>query len=459
MPSFAARVANIEMNLLTGSDAIRSHLDKVLHRLDVLATERPVKFNTFGKEQTVEEIVGTILKRVRNQGDSAVAEIQNHIDGSSVKGTELCVTESEFEQAERETPESIKKSLSLMKDRIADYAQGMMPEAEVWYPKKDGRQLGYKFSAIESIGAYVPGGLSGSTPLISTVLMNLIPAKVAGVSRIVVSTPCRKDGSIHPYLLTACRLAGADHVYRSGGAQGVAAMAFGTASLPACQKIIGPGNVFVQEAKRQVFGRIDIDMMAGPSEIAIIADQSAKAKVLAADMIAQAEHDPLAASILFSTEETLLKETLNELKSQCDDLPKSDIARDSLKSFGALCLCKTLDEACQFSNHLAPEHLELACDNPKEILKKIRHAGAIFLGHFSPEVVGDYTAGPSHTLPTCGAAKFSSGITVFSFLKSSSLIEYDEEAMIADRQPLTDLARAENLEGHARSLTSRTDQT
>jgi len=441
--------------IFKGVQSITARIDRALGRLNVGGKGQRPLYNTFGPGQTLEEVVSTIISRVEKDGDQAVADCLRIIDGAEVSPGGLVVTDEEFKVARENLAPALENSLGLMARRIEAYARSMMPESERWFGDEPGRRLGVRFTPIENLGAYVPGGLGGSTPLISTVLMNLIPAKVAGVKHIVVATPCTRDGHVHPALLRACELAGATTVYRAGGAQGIAAMALGTHTCSPCSKIIGPGNAFVQEAKRQLYGRIDIDMMAGPSEIAIIADASAKAPVLAADMIAQAEHDPMASSFLFSTDAKLVEAVQLELSRQLSSLPRKDIATKSLEDFGALCLCESLEQACTFSNRYSPEHLELCVEDPKSLLPRIHHAGAIFMGHACPEVVGDYTAGPSHTLPTCGAARFTSGITVFSFLKSSSLLSYDLEALRQDLPSLTAMARAENLEGHARSAESR----
>lgn len=441
--------------LFEGAIDIEARIDHALGRLTLEGGQEGPFFNTFGQKQSLRDIVSTIIKMVEDDGDTAVSRCLELIDGAKVDPDQLIVSEADFEAARQALDPNLEKSLVLMAERIASYAKSMMPEPQSWFNHDADRELGVRFTPIENVGAYVPGGMGGSTPLISTVLMNLIPAKVAGVQNIIVATPCSKDGKVHPALLRACELAGATKVYKAGGAQGVAAMSLGTQSCPPCAKVIGPGNAFVQEAKKQLFGRIDIDMMAGPSEIAIIADSTAKASVLAADMIAQAEHDEMASSFLFSPDSDLLKEVQIELEKQLSSLPREAIARKSLDNFGALCLCDSLDQACAFSNRYAPEHLELSVGHPEELLPKITNAGAIFMGHACPEVVGDYTAGPSHTLPTCGAARFTSGITVFSFLKSSSLLRYNLEALKEDLPALTSMARAENLEGHARSAESR----
>ena len=366
---------------LKGREEIVPKLDQILNRLDIDLGMAPKTFNTFGSDQTIPEIVTEIIHRVKARGDAAVSECLRLIDKVEVESDALKVSQEEIESARSEISDELEASLQLMAKRIEAYAEAMMPTSEKWFSNEPGRELGFRFTPIESLGAYVPGGLGASTPLISTVLMNLIPAKVAGVKKMVVATPCGEGGKVHPALLRACEISGVTHVYRAGGAQGIAAMALGTQSCPPCHKIIGPGNAFVQEAKRQLYGKIDIDMMAGPSEIGIIADEGASPSVLAADLIAQAEHDPMASSVLFTDQAELLDEVEKELQVQVDALPKKDIATQSLKDYGALCLVGDLKEACALSDYLAPEHLELAIENATDWVKELSHAGAIFCGY------------------------------------------------------------------------------
>lgn len=432
-----------------------AHIKKTLDRMDTGDHGSPKVFNTFGAEQTLEQLVAGIISAVERDGDGAVVHCLDKIDKIDLKPEQLVVAPDEMEQAKEQLSPELESALQLMARRIRVYAEKMMPKKSSWFEDEEGHRLGWRFTPIDNLGAYVPGGLGGSTPLISTVLMNLIPAKVAGVKNIVVATPCGEGGVVNAALLRACEIAGVGTIYRAGGAQGVAAMALGTQSCPPCSKIVGPGNAFVQEAKRQLFGKIDIDMMAGPSEIAIIADGQADPSVVAADLIAQAEHDPLASSLLFTDSEELLSAVQSELALQLESLPKQDIARSSLKDFGGLCLCESLDQAARFSDAFAPEHLQLSVAEPELLLNKLQHAGAIFMGYATAEVAGDYTAGPSHTLPTCGTARFASGINVYTYLKSSSLLHYSDAAMAGDLEALTTMAREENLEGHARSAESR----
>lgn len=428
----------------------------VLH-LDVLAKRLDLDKDVCGGAgaQSLRERVAEIVTSVQQEKDKAVRRWLSQIDQVDLGSRSLEVSREEIASASASVPAEIDGALRLMAARIKKYAESMLPRRQAWSVQAEDLRLGYRYTPIESIGAYVPGGLAGSTPLISTVLMNLIPARVAGVRRIVVATPCRPDGTIHPCLLHACSLAGATDILRAGGAHGVAALAFGSSTRPPCVKIVGPGNRYVQEAKRQLFGRVDIDMMAGPSEIAILADAEADPAWLAADMIAQAEHDPMAAAVLFSPSEALNHQVAAELERQLEDLPRADIARASLRDYGALCRCTDLKQGIAWINRMAPEHLEVVTREPEAWLEHIEHAGAIFLGAHSPEVVGDYVAGPSHTLPTCGAARFSSGITVHTFLKSTSLIEMHPKGLVRDLEHIVHIARAENLEGHARSALRR----
>lgn len=446
----------IRLKVLRNPREIRGRIDSALNRMSS-GFDESKRFDTFGSPMTVDEIVDKILDEVARDGDKAVSRFLEIIDGVRVSPDKLRVSDGEFKEAAGQIPESVEKGLCLMERRIREYAEAMMPERETRFRRENNIELGWRFSAVESVGAYVPGGMAGITPLISSVLMNLVPAKVAGVEKITVATPCDKQGRVHPYILRACEIAGAQTVYRAGGAQGVAALGLGTESIPAGAKLIGPGNVFTQVAKRQLFARgvADMDMIAGPSEIAIFADESSDPAVVAADMLGQAEHDPMASSIVVSCSESLLDAVLGELSSQLEDLPKRDIAIKSLEDYGALLLAGDFDEACELINRFAPEHLELSVREPERAFQKIRHAGAVFMGHYTPEVVGDYTAGPSHTLPTCGAAKFSSGITVYTFLKSSSIVGYSPEALKSDLGVLGEIARAEQLEAHARSAESR----
>ena len=316
----------------------------------------------------------------------------------------------------------------------------------------DGVVLGQRVTAVDRAGVYVPGG-GAAYP--SSVLMTVIPARVAGVRDVVLVTPPQRDGSINPYTLVAAKIAGAQAVYKCGGAQAVAALAYGTETIPAVDKIVGPGNLYVTLAKREVSGAVGIDMLAGPSEVLVLADDSARADFVAADLLSQAEHDPLAAAYCITTSKRLAEELLTELAKQCTALDRCDVAQKSLQNQGALVLVDNLEEGLEIVNMLAPEHLELQLAEPWSVLGKIRNAGAIFVGAYTPEPVGDYWAGPSHVLPTSGAGRFSSPLSVDDFIKKSSVIYYPPEALLHSAAEIEALARIEGLTAHGRAVKIR----
>ena len=319
-------------------------------------------------------------------------------------------------------------------------------------PKQNGVILGQRIRGLKRVGVYVPGGTAAYP---SSVLMNVIPAKIAGVKEIVMVTPPQKDGTANPDILAAAKIAGVDRVFLMGGAQAVAALAYGTQSVPKVDKIVGPGNIFVATAKKLLYGTVDIDMIAGPSEILIVADKSANPKFLAADLMSQAEHDKMASAILLTTSEETANETAKELSRQMQTLERRDIIEQSLNDFGAIIVCKDISEAVDFANELAPEHLELAVENPKEYIGRVDNAGSVFLGHYSPEPLGDYFAGPNHVLPTSGTARFFSPLSVDSFIKKSSFIYYTEPALSEAKDDIIKLAETEGLTAHANSIKVR----
>jgi len=321
--------------------------------------------------------------------------------------------------------------------------------------REDGSIVGRLVRPVDSAGLYVPGGQGGVTPLVSSVLMNGIPANIAGVHRRVMVTPPGGDGTISPYLLVAAQEIGITEIYKVGSAWAIAALAYGTETIPRVDVIVGPGNQYVAEAKRQVSGMVGIDMIAGPSEVLIVADESASPACVAADMLAQAEHDPLALAILITTDERLAESVLDELELQLPTLSREEIARNSLVNRGEILVAQDLEEAIEVANSIAIEHLELMIDDPWSQLPHIRHAGAIFLGHNSPEATGDYFAGPNHVLPTMGTARFASALGVETFLKKSSIISYSNAALKADAEHIQRLARLEGLDGHAASVEVR----
>lgn len=319
--------------------------------------------------------------------------------------------------------------------------------------EENGTVLGQKITSLDSVGLYVPGGTAAYP---SSVLMNVIPAKVAGVKRIVLtSPPDKKTGKLPPAVLAAAHIAGAGEIYKVGGAQAIAALAYGTESIRPVDKITGPGNIYVALAKREVFGDVDIDMIAGPSEIAILADETAYADEVAADLLSQAEHDPMASAVLVTPSSALAEKVSAEVERQLDRAPRQEIALQSIRDYGAIYVTESMDEAVETVNHLAPEHLEILTKNPMELLGRIRHAGAVFLGRFSPEPVGDYFAGPNHVLPTNGTARFSSPLNVEDFQKKSSILLYSEKALRDTGDKIAAFARLEGLEAHARSIETR----
>lgn len=314
--------------------------------------------------------------------------------------------------------------------------------------------MGQRIRGLKRVGIYVPGGTAAYP---SSVLMNAVPAKIAGVEKIIMCTPPQKDGTPNPNIIAAAKVAGVDRIFLMGGAQAVAALAYGTESVPKVDKIVGPGNIFVATAKKLLYGTVDIDMIAGPSEILIIADKSANPKFLAADLMSQAEHDRLASAILLTDCEELAKETETELEKQMTALSRKDIIRSSVDNFGAVIVCSDMSQAIEFANELAPEHLEVCCENPMEYVGKLDNAGSVFLGNYSPEPLGDYFAGPNHVLPTSGTARFFSPLSVDSFVKKSSFIYYTEDALRKDAEDVVRFAETEGLTAHANSIKVRFD--
>ncbi len=393
--------------------------------------------------QTVLEIIND----VRKNGDNALRNYSKRFDNNLDE--QLEITKKELISAYDATDEQLKLDLQLAKKNIEDYHKNQMEKS--WFVEKDGIILGQKITPLERVGVYVPGG-KASYP--STVLMNVIPAKVAGVKEVILVTPA-KDGSINNIVLAACYIAGVDRVFKVGGAQAVAALAYGTESIPKVDKIVGPGNIYVALAKKIVFGKVDIDMIAGPSEILIIADETANPEFIAADMLSQAEHDELASSITITNSLSLAKEIEKYLNLHLSNLPKKEIAEKSLKNYGGIIVVEDLNHAVELSNSIAPEHLELSVQNPFELLPKIKNAGAIFMGHYTPESMGDYFAGPNHTLPTGGTAKFSSPLGTYDFFKRSSIISYSKESFLKQKDHVFRLALSEDLDAHALSVKVR----
>jgi len=398
--------------------------------------------------------VTDILARVRSHGDDAVVEYTRKFDAPQMEKGQLRVTEQDFEQAEAGVDDAFMETLSFAAQRIRTFHEREMEDS--WFlTHENGTITGRLVRPVDSAGLYVPGGQGGSTPLVSSVLMNGIPAAIAGVKQQVMMTPPDKNGRINPALLMAAREVGITEVYKAGSAWAIAALAFGTESIAAVDVIVGPGNQFVTEAKRQVMGRVRIDMIAGPSEVLIVADDMANPAYIAADMLAQAEHDPQALAILITTSEDVAAGVVAGLKEQLPRLSRQDIARTSLADKGIILLVDTVEQGIELANQIAIEHLELQVEDPWQWLPKIKHAGAIFLGAHTPEAAGDYVAGPNHVLPTMGTARISSALGVETFLKKSSVISYSRQALLADADHIQRLAGLEGLSAHANSVAVR----
>jgi histidinol dehydrogenase len=406
---------------------------------------------SYGDDATLERQVAEILKRVREEGDEALYQLTEEFDGVDLRECGLKVTPQEWVEAFRRIDEEFLEALREAKQNILSFHEKQKRTSWI-EPGEDGGLSGQLLRPLQRVGIYVPGG-TASYP--SSVLMNALPAVVAGVEEIVMVSPPRKDGTLLPEVLVAAAEAGIKEVYKVGGAQGIAALAYGTKEIASVDKITGPGNIYVTLAKKQVFGTVDIDMLAGPSEILILADNSASPEELAADLLSQAEHDRLASAILVSPDRNLLDKTIAQVEYQLETLPRSDIARDSWEKYGAAILVSDLEEGMALANIIAPEHFELVVEDPTTWLGRVRNAGAVFLGRYSPEPVGDYFAGPNHVLPTGGTARFYSPLNVDTFLKKINIIGYSQEALKKDAKKITVLARREGLEAHARAVEVR----
>ena len=392
--------------------------------------------------------VQEIVDGVKERGDEALFAYTEKFDGAKVSADNIRVTEEEIEAAMAQVPEELLAVMKTSMENIRRYHEKQKRNS--WFDARpDGTILGQKMTPLDSVGVYVPGGKAAYP---SSVLMNIIPAQVAGVERIVMVTPPGKDGSVNPVTLTAAHLAGATEVYRAGGAQAVAALAFGTVSIPRVRKIVGPGNIFVALAKKAVYGHVSIDSIAGPSEILVIADEKANPRYVAADLLSQAEHDQLASAILVTPSMELAKEVSRQAQEMTECLSRRDIIQASLDNYGYILVVENMKEAIQAANEIAPEHLEILTDNPFEVMTKIRNAGAIFMGPYSSEPLGDYFAGPNHVLPTNGTAKFFSPLNVDDFVKKSSIIYYSREALKEASQDIETFAKAEQLTAHANSI-------
>lgn len=410
---------------------------------------KDLKARSVETEQEVILSVSNILSKVKKDGDKALFEFTKAFDKVELKNLE--VSPEEIDECFNKVEEDFIEALKEAKVNIEDYHKKQ--KANGFLMTKDkGVYLGQRVLPLERVGVYVPGGTAAYP---SSVLMNVIPAKVAGVDEIIMVTPPDKDGGINPYIGVAAKISGIDKIYKVGGAQAVGALAYGTETIEKVDKIVGPGNIFVATAKKLVFGEVDIDMIAGPSEILVIADDETDPAFVAADLMSQAEHDKLASSILITTSRELYEKVEVELEKQVKTLEREEIIRASLKDFGSAILCKNIEECIDISNAIAPEHLEIMVDEPMKYLGMVKNAGSVFLGRYCPEPIGDYFGGTNHVLPTSGTARFFSPLSVDSFIKKSSFIYYSKEAIMENGEKIITMANKEGLTAHANSVKVR----
>ena len=400
-------------------------------------------------DRRVTEIVTAMLDDIRLKGDEAVKEYTAKFDTDKPEYYE--VPRSVIDEAENECDAELIASMKRAAKNIEDFHSRQVQQS--WLtPKENGVILGQRIRGLNRVGVYVPGGTAA---LFSSVLMNVIPARIAGVREIIMVTPPCKDGKANRNILAAAAIAGVDRVFLCGGAQAIGALAYGTAEIPKVDKIVGPGNIFVATAKRLVYGSVDIDMIAGPSEILIVADGTANPKFLAADLMSQAEHDKLASAILVTTSAELAEKTDAELERQCAGMSRREIIEESIENYGGIIVCESIDDAVEMANELAPEHLEVCVENPMEYVGRLDNAGSVFLGNYAPEPLGDYFAGPNHVLPTSGTARFFSPLSVDTFIKKSSFIYYNEPALRDVKDDVVRLAENESLTAHANAIKVR----
>ena len=400
-------------------------------------------------DKKVTASVTEILDNVKARGDEAVREYTMKFDGRCPEQME--VTRAQMEEAVAKADPRFVEALRNAMENIREFHSRQKQQSFI-DAKSNGVMMGQRIRGLKRVGLYVPGGTAAYP---SSVLMNAVPAKIAGVEEVIMVTPPLKDGTANPDILVAAALAGVDRIFLMGGAQAVGALAYGTETIPKVDKIVGPGNIFVATAKRILYGVVDIDMIAGPSEILVMADSTANPKFLAADLMSQAEHDVLASSILLTTDRTVAEKTLEELERQMAKLSRKEIIEKSLRDYGAMIVCRSVDEMVELANELAPEHLEVMMDNPMANLGRLDNAGSVFLGQYAPEPLGDYYAGPNHVLPTSGTARFFSPLGVDSFIKKSSYIYYTEEALRAAHDDIVCIAEREQLTAHANSIKVR----
>jgi len=443
-----------------GSDSLRGRLARIRERLldfDEI-TARPSYRETcrrvFGRVLTPPEAVRAVIEDVRREGDAALLRYTAAFDGVELSREEIAVPGEEIAGAPAALDAGLREALETAVERVRSYQEALLASRET----PGGGSCTRKRVPVERAGVYVPGGTGGTTPLVSCVYMNAVPAAAAGVEEIVMCTPPGEGGAVRTEILAAAALCGVKRVYRVGGAQAVAAMAWGTETVPGVDVVAGPGNLFVTLAKKEVLGRVGIDLLAGPSEICVIADRSVPPEIAAADLLSQAEHDPLASAVLLTPEKAVAEAVAEHLQRRLEALPRRETAEAALREYGALVVTASLEEAVRAANELAPEHLEILTERPEELLPLVKNAGAVFLGRFSPEACGDYIAGPSHTLPTGGTARFFSGLSAETFTRSISVVnmeegEFERLAPLARR-----IAEAEGLDAHARSLSVRLEE-
>jgi histidinol dehydrogenase len=423
--------------------------------LGVAGVVRALDRSPASVDPAIHQSVADIVSAVRERGDAAVLELTARFDGVALTAGELRVAPSELEAAEGAIGRSTADALRYAAQRVARFHEACAPRS--WsMTDGNGSRLGQEVRPLDRVAVYVPGGRAAYP---STVVMTVVPARVAGVRDIVLLSPPAADGSVNRAVLAAARIAGVTEAYRVGGAQAIAAAAFGTETIRRVDKIVGPGNIYVALAKSRVFGEVGIDMVAGPSEVAVVADAAADAGFIAADLLAQAEHDPMARALLLTPDPALIERVAAETERRLQALPREPIARKALDANGALVLTASLAEAVEVVNGLAPEHLELLVAEPRVLLARVRHAGAVFLGPHTPEIVGDYVAGPNHVLPTGGTARFASALGAEDFVKRMSVIEYSPRGLLEAEPHLAELSRLEGLHGHAAAAAVRTART
>lgn len=446
------------MKIVKASEVGECAIEKMLTKASFDEVElspkiREANKKTFGRDMTAAELVRQIVGDVRREGDAAVIRYTHLIDRVDYKPEDFLVTEAEYEAAEKAADPAVVESLRKAAENVRRYHQEQKPNSWMTYREK-GSILGQSIISLDRVGIYVPGGTAAYP---SSVIMNAVPASVAGVGEIIMMVP-PKNGKLNPYVLIAARAAGVKKIYKIGGAQAIAAMAFGTETIPRVDKITGPGNIFVTLAKKEVYGHVDIDMLAGPSEILIVADKTADPVYTAADMLSQAEHDPLASSIVITDDEELAGKVAKEAEKQLAALPRREIAQASIDRNGLIVVAEDMMQAMRFANVSAPEHMELLTAQPFQLLPYVRHAGAVFLGAYSPEPLGDYFAGPNHVLPTGGTARYYSVLNVETFMKRTSIISYTQPALSDVSEDIIRLAETEGLQAHANAIRIRREQ-